>query len=545
MLGILKAGGAYVPLDPTYPRERLAFMLRDAAVGVLLTQHRLAAKLPESSARRVYLDDEWLTIGHEPATAPLDRAQPHHLAYVIYTSGSTGQPKGVLIAHQSLVCSTSARFAYYGEHVARYLLLSSFAFDSSVAGIFWTLCDGGTLILPDLGTERDPALLAALIATQRISHVLALPSLYALLLAQAHPGQLDSLRTVIVAGEVCPGELANHHRALLPKAAFFNEYGPTEATVWSTVYKVESSVTTQQVPLGRPIPNAQVYLLDRHQRIVPVGVAGELYIGGPALARGYHNQPALTAERFIASPFHTDISTRLYRTGDLARYLPDGTLEFLGRFDDQVKLHGYRIELGEVASVLRTHPGVRDAAVARREDAAGGARLVGYVVPRDPRPPTATELRDHLRLHLPSYMVPTSFVILRALPLSPNGKLSPGDLPAPDGMRPDDQQDYVAPRTPTEVAMARIWANRLNLDRVSIHENFFEIGGDSLAAMRAMAQLNAELDLEMPVSRIFEAPTIAELAADAERFRASGHTRSVKAIRPLSREAYRKPRPPQ
>lgn len=384
LLGVLKAGGAYVPLDPEYPPERIAFILAETAAPVLLTQRDLAAGLPEHSehsAQVVQLDADWPAIATENQANPHNGATPDSLAYVIFTSGSTGQPKGVPISQRNLVNSTYARKLYYREPVGRFLLLSSFSFDSSVVGLFWTLCTGGTLLLPAEGMQRDPQALVALIEQQRASHMLALPSLYAYLLAEASRHDLSSLRTVIVAGEACPGAVVERHQTVLPRTALFNEYGPTEGTVWASVFDCRDYQPGRPVPIGRPIANTQLYILDARQRPLPIGVAGELYLGGVGLTGGYLNRPELTAEKFVDSPFvlaeepnpKSPIQNpKLYRTGDLARYRSDGTIEFLGRIDHQVKIRGYRIELEEIEAVLKQQPEVREAVVVARSRAEAG-----------------------------------------------------------------------------------------------------------------------------------------------------------------------------
>jgi myxalamid-type nonribosomal peptide synthetase MxaA len=361
ILGILKAGCGYVPIDPAYPRERVRFMVEDAGITILLTQPHVRASLPEQ-AQLALLSDP--AIARQPRTAPPPRATPDDLAYMIYTSGSTGQPKGVRVAHRNLVHSTTARFAYYPEPASSFLLLSSFAFDSSLVGIFWTLCQGGTLCLPPQHAERDVLQLASLIERVGATHTLMLPSLYRVLLDFAEPAQLRSLRTVIVAGEPCPLALAAHHHALLPDAALYNEYGPTEGTVWATAWRIPAA--PQRILIGRAIPNMQTYILDARREPVPIGVAGELYIGGAGVTAGYHNRPDLTEERFVPNPFGAG---RLYRTGDLARYLADGEIEFLGRVDTQVKLNCYRLELGEIEAALLRHPAVGEAVVLLVEEA--------------------------------------------------------------------------------------------------------------------------------------------------------------------------------
>ncbi|MDF5727412.1 MAG: amino acid adenylation domain-containing protein, partial [Rhizonema sp. PD38] len=432
VLGILKAGSAYLPVAPTSPEERLTFILEDAQSPLLLAQQRLALKLPKQEKRVVFLDTDWEFVAFESKENPISGLTPDNLAYVIYTSGSTGQPKGVLVTHQNLLHSTSARFTYYCEPPTSFLLLSSLAFDSSVAGIFWTLCQGGTLVLPQQNFQQDPQAITKLITENQVSHLLSLPSFYALILSMGEPEHLVGLRTVIVAGESCPTKLISLHSERLEQTSLFNEYGPTEATVWSSVYQCQSQKQITQVPIGSPIANTQIYLLDNYQKPVPIGVPGEVYIGGFGLARGYLNHPELTAQKFIPNPFTDEPSANLYKTGDLARYLPDGNIEFLGRIDHQVKIRGFRIELGEIEAVLVQHLNVREAVVLVQEEETGNNRLVAYVVPQQKSAPSITELQSFLRKKLPEYMMPSVFVMLDTLPLLPNGKVDRKALPTPE-----------------------------------------------------------------------------------------------------------------
>jgi len=519
LLGILKAGGAYVPIDPEYPQERIELILQDTRAPLLLTTSELSTRLAGHDARAVCVDVERDVIEGESAVPVPPAATSEDLAYVIYTSGSTGRPKGVPITHRNLVHSTSARTMYYRDPVERYLLLSSFGFDSSVAGIFWTLCQGGTLILAPEGIQRDPDRIVALVEREAATHLLCLPTLYSLLLAAAGSGRLASLRTVIVAGEACPADLVRTHKDMLPQATLFNEYGPTEGTVWSTVYNCQLHESDAPVPIGRPIPNVQVFILDRRSALAPIGVPGELYIGGAGVADGYLNRPDLTAEKFVASPFarpnagalrsHTE--ERLYRTGDLARYLPDGNIEFLGRIDQQVKIRGYRVELGEIEAVLARHPDVRQSVVAAREDPSG-KRLVAYVVPVDRKAPAVDTLRQFLAASVPDFMVPSSFVFLEELPLNANGKVDRQALPEPGRDRPELARMYAAPRNAVEEVLAGLWASVLDLDRVGIHDNFFDLGGHSILVTRMVGQLRNTLREDVALRAVFETPTIAGLA---------------------------------
>ncbi|MCL5996767.1 MAG: amino acid adenylation domain-containing protein [Chloroflexi bacterium] len=529
ILGVLKAGGAYVPLDPAYPQERLAFMLQDARMSVVLTQRHLAGNLSLDEAKPIYLDDDWGLISQYSEDNVANQATPEHLAYVIYTSGSTGKPKGVLITHQNLVHSIHARKLYYSAPMERFLLLSSFAFDSSVAGIFGTLCEGGTLILPPHNAERDVLQLAGLIARHRVTHVISLPSFYSLLLAHAQPGQLASLHTTIVAAEACPKDLIEHHYRVLPGTSLYNEYGPTECAVWCSAYPIPPGETRARVPIGRPIANAQIYVLDRHLQLAPVGVPGELHVGGQGLARGYLNRPELTAEKFISNPFSSEPSVRLYKTGDLVRYLPDGNLEFLGRTDEQVKVRGFRIELGEIEAALSECATVRQAAVMAREDmpgVPGNKRLVAYVVPKDAglwatsqaaqvsNPTLVSELRAALRQKLPEYMVPAAFVVLDALPLMPNGKVNRHALPVPEQSRPELESAYIAPHTSEERTLADIWARVLGVERVGVRDNFFELGGDSILSIQIIAKAR-QAGLTITPKQFIQNPTIEGLVAAA------------------------------
>ncbi|BAY10179.1 non-ribosomal peptide synthetase family protein [Calothrix sp. NIES-2098] len=517
ILGILKAGGAYVPLDPHYPQERLAFMLEDTQISILLTQQHLLPSLPNYNAQTICLDTDWERVAQQSQDNPILTAYPDNLAYVIYTSGSTGKPKGVAIAHRNLVHSTTARISYYQEPVTSFLLLSSFAFDSSVAGIFWTLCCGGTLHLPEEGVQREVLKLIELISQNRISHLLSLPSLYALILQQAKPEQLNSLRTVIVAGEACPSELIQHHTQLQLETSLFNEYGPTEATVWSSVYHCHSLATGTQISIGHPIANTQIYILDFHLHPVPIGVTGEIYISGEGIARGYLNQSGITSEKFIPHPFSQKPGIRLYKTGDLGQYLSDGNIEFLGRIDNQVKIRGFRIELGEIEALLNQHLGVQETVVIAREDIPGNKRLVAYIVPQSKSAATVNELRDFLKDKLPEFMLPSAVVLLKELPLGPNGKVDRKALPAPEQVRSDLIGEFVPPRTPVEEKLTQIWAEVLKVEKVSIYDNFFELGGHSLLTTQLLAKVKEAFNFDISLRSLLEKPTVSGLAENIER----------------------------
>ncbi|OUL18944.1 hypothetical protein BV372_33785 [Nostoc sp. T09] len=532
ILGILKAGGAYVSIDPSYPQERVAWILENSQTPVLLTQELLVEKLAPQQACLICLDTDWEVIAHQNQDNLTLEITPSNLAYIIYTSGSTGKPKGVQITHRNLVHSTCDRINYYQEPVSRFLLLSSFAFDSSVAGIFWTLCCGGTLVLPEEGLQREVAKLVELIHQHHISHLLSLPSLYALILQQAKREQLASLKTIIVAGETCSNELVKRHQEYLPQANLYNEYGPTEGTVWSTVYHCQSQELTR-VPIGRPIANTQIYILDSKLHPVPIGVPGEIYIGGDGLALGYLNQPELTAEKFITNPFSNEPTARLYKTGDLAQYLADGNIEFLGRIDHQVKIRGYRIELGEIEFVLSQHPEVEEAIVIAREDEPGNQRLVAYIVPQVTTV-TNKDLRQFLQGQLPEYMIPSAFALLEVFPLSPNGKVDRRALPAPEEIN-SRSETFVAPRTPIEEIIAGIWAEFLTVKQVGIYDNFFELGGHSILATQIVSRIRESFQVELMLRSLFESPTVAGLAAQIETILQDKQNLFVPPLRPRER----------
>jgi len=500
LLAVLRAGGAYVPLPPAYPRERVLGALADSQAAVVVGSARSALALSGFRGQIVRADAE-----RSATPAPRPTLGVHDLAYVIYTSGSTGKPKGVPVTHANLAHSTRARLAYYRSPVERYLLLSSFAFDSSVAGIFWTLVSGGTLVLPPEGFEKELAALPDLIAAERPTHLLGLPSLWTLLLEQAPPGALDSLSTVIVAGESCPPELVKRHHATRPSTALFNEYGPTEGTVWSTVFDTAQAFARPQVPIGRPIPGSTNYVLDGARRLVPTGVAGELWIGGPGVVQGYLARPELSAERFADDPFVR--GGRMYRTGDRARWLPDGNLEFLGRLDQQVKIRGYRIELEEIEAVLGAHPSVREAVVAARDDG-GGVTLVAYALPSG-NAPAETDLLRYLGEHLPEHMVPARAVVLAAWPRLPNGKIDKLALPAPAVETLQEE-----PVGALEIVLSALFADVLGVDEIARHDDFFARGGHSLSATRLYARLKETLQARLPLRALFEHRTPAALAAE-------------------------------
>src|SRR5215216_5487333 len=513
LLGVLKAGGVYVPLDTSAPRERLSFMLEETGASVLLTEGSLAPLMPETSARVISLDSDWPIIDEANSDNPIADVSTANLAYIIYTSGSTGKPKGVMVSHGSLLNSVFAQYALLKDPIGSTLLLMSYVFDGSLLSIFCSLCRGATLVIPGEGQQTDPAHVARLIAEHRIPHIFTVPSFYSLLLEHVAAKPLDTLRVVHLGAENCPPQLVNRHFQLHPKSALVNEYGPTEAAIWCTQYSCQLPTSGRAIPIGRPISNAEVYLLDERLEPVPIGVRGEIYIGGRGVVRGYLKRSDLTAEKFIPHPFTSEPGARLYRTGDMARLEPDGNIVFLGRVDHQVKLRGYRIELGEIEIKLGECEGVRQAVAIIREDTPGHRRLVAYLVKEGDHEPSIAELRDHLKSKLPDYMIPTAFVFLEHLPLTRTEKLDLQALPSPEDNRLARGEELAAPRTNLERLLAEKWQEILGIKQIGIHENFFELGGDSLRAALLIHKLQEELGDYIYVVALFEAPTIATMAA--------------------------------
>lgn len=538
ILGILKAGGAYVALDPAYPRERLEFILADCQAPVLLTQSSLANRRLSRDAYTILLDsDEWRESNGE-STASRASANLQNLAYIIYTSGSTGGPKGVLVTHGNLAHSNHARLLYYTEPMGKGVLLSSYAFDSSVAGIFHALTSGGTLVIPPPEFHWRPEELAELIAEKQISWVLTFPGLYGELLDHANASQLTSLRTVIVAGEACTRRLVNSHCRVLPRAALFNEYGPTEATVWSSVYECEPGETDSSVPIGRPIPNTRLYVLDRNRQPVPVGIPGELYVAGAGVTRGYLNRPDLTQLNFVPDPFAADKSARLYRTGDLVRYWPDGNLDFLGRLDQQVKIHGLRIEPGEIEAILAQHPDVREAVVAARSSSED-PQLVAFVISREERATSGGELRAFLKNRLPTYMVPAAFHFVSAFPHTPNGKVDRQRLLlSGNGAGDGTVTPVTTPRNDIEKRLLAIWQRVLKTDSQDVTRDFFEMGGHSLLAAQLLAGIEKEFGKLLSLAFVFQAPSIEQMA---ESMRSAGQSLRDRAIVPIQPKGSKPP----
>ncbi|MEG4395135.1 amino acid adenylation domain-containing protein [Microcoleus sp. BROC3] len=514
LLGILKAGGAYVPLDPAYPFERLSLMIEDAQPSVLLTQERLVEELPSHWAQVICLDSDWQSIGAESTVAPVSGATANNLAYVIYTSGSTGKPKGVMIPHRA-ICNHMLwmQTDFPLSETDKVLQKTPFSFDASVWEFYAPLLVGAQLVMTRPGGHRDSDYLIQTIVEQKITTLQLVPTLLRMLLENDQIGIRQSLKNVFCGGEPLTVELQERFKAHL-NAELHNLYGPTETCIDAAYWTCKRGLNQQIVPIGRPIANTSIYILDRHLQSVPIGVPGEVHIGGAGVARGYLNQPELTLDKFIPNPYSNEPGSRLYKTGDKARYLPDGNIEFLGRLDNQVKIRGFRIELGEIEAAIAQYPGVRETVVMAREDVPDRKYLVAYIVPNHDSVIASSDLRVFLKEKLPDYMIPGAFVHLDALPLTPNGKVDRKALPTPDTARQELQVDRVAPRTISEETLAQIWREVFHREFISIHDNFFEVGGDSILSIQIISKANSA-GLHLTVKQIFQHQTIADLAAVA------------------------------
>ena len=539
MLAILKAGGAYVPLDADYPPQRLAFMLQDAAVTHLVTQTPLLDRLPVNSARVVCLDRDAALVQKAVPSNPRVDVGPGHLAYVMFTSGSTGRPKGVAIRHASIARLVFGNdYATFGPDRV-FMQLSPAAFDASTLEVWGALLHGARLVVPPAGPPDLPQL-EGLVRQHGVTTLWLTASLFNQIIDD-RPQALTGVREILTGGEALSVRHVRQAQQVLgARVQLINGYGPTEGTTFTTCYRIPQGLPAglESIPIGRPIANTQVYVLDARRQLVPIGAPGELYIGGAGLARGYLNRPDLTAERFVPHPFSDEPGVRLYRTGDQCRWRADGQLEFLGRLDDQVKLRGFRIEPGEIEVALGEHPDIARSVVALREDAPGEQRLVAYCVPATGADLDLAGLPRHLRSRLPDYMVPAAFVSLETLPLTPGGKVDRRALPAPGGSRPADVTGPVAPRTPIEQQLVSLWNEVLAVDDIGIHDNFFALGGHSLLAARVNARIVAALQVELPLRTLFDAPTIAELSREIEALRRGGPGPRDAQLKRTDRQAH-------
>ncbi|HVF48580.1 MAG TPA: amino acid adenylation domain-containing protein, partial [Pyrinomonadaceae bacterium] len=536
LVGILKAGGCYVPLDSQYPRERLRFMAEDAQVSVLLTQKRSSEDVRIDGARLLLMDEDWPAVERESGENFPSRVSADNLAYVMYTSGSTGRPKGTGITHRAisrLVINTNYIQLNAADRIAQ---VSNTSFDAATFEIWGALLHGAQFVIIDRNVTLSPEEFAAKLADERISAMFLTTALFNQLAASV-PGAFKTLRYVLAGGEV--GDPSSFRRVLEhgAPAHLLNVYGPTESTTFATAEEIEAvDAGAVTLPIGRPIANTRAYILDQEMSIVPVGVSGEIYIGGDGLARGYLNRPELTAERFVPDPFGGEAGARLYRTGDLARYGDDGRIEFVGRRDNQVKIRGFRVELEEIKAALDKHPSVRESLVTVREDAPGDKRLVAYLSGAAGATPVVDELRTHLRESLPAYMVPSAFVTLAEFPLTANGKIDRRALPAPGASVEERPETYVAPRNAVEEALARIVSEVLGVEHVGVCDNFFELGGHSLLATQVVSRVREAFQLNLPLRQFFETPVIAELAVWIESRKRNGQAGGEPTLVPVPRE---------
>ena len=514
LLGILKAGGAYVPLDPEYPEERLAFMVADAGVTVVLTHEALRSRLPADAATVVCLDTDWATISQALTTNPHVSLVPENLAYAIYTSGSTGQPKGVGVPHAGLLNRIQwMQEAYSLTANDRVLQKTPFSFDVSVWEFFWPLMTGARLVMAAPGEHRDPERLKTVITTHGVTTLHFVPSMLHTFLETTGLGVCKTLRQIFCSGEALSANVVEKVFEQLQEVDLYNLYGPTESSIDVMAWQCEKDAA--EIPIGRPIANTQIYVLDRQGQPVPVGVIGELHIGGIGVARGYRNRPELTAEKFVPNPFCTVPGTRLYKTGDLVRHRADGTIAYVGRVDHQVKIRGFRIELGEIETHLRRETGIQDAVVVARDDSSGNRRLVGYVVLDHNVEIDLNAVKGALKNRLPAYMVPGILLALDVLPLTSNGKVDRKALPAPD-ISEQMAARYVAPRTSIEKILSSIEAEVLRVEQVGIHDNFFELGGDSILSIQVITRVR-QAGLVLTPRQFFQHQTVAELAAVASQ----------------------------
>ncbi|MEW6731714.1 MAG: amino acid adenylation domain-containing protein, partial [Acidobacteriota bacterium] len=528
LMGILKAGGVYLPLDPGYPKERLAFIFEDTRMPVLLTQQKLVKNLPEHQAQPICLDTNWQEIILNSTQPPTNKLTVDNLAYVIYTSGSTGNPKGVMISHRA-ICNRLiwGQLSYNLTAADKVLQVASASFDFSIWEIFTAILSGAELVIARPSEHQSSSYLVKLIRDHKITIAGFVPSVLQLLLEEEGIEECKCLKKVFCGGEALSFELKERFYSCLD-AELQNTYGPTEASIDVTFWDCERGAYHQTVPIGQPIANTKIYMLDQYLQLTPIGMPGELYIGGLNLARGYFNRPDLTAENFIPDPFSHKPGMLLYKTGDLARYLPDGNIEFLGRVDHQVKIRGYRIELGEIEARLNKHTLIKESVVVPWEDRSGDSRLIAYLVfnhhyadvdqgesgssTKEYLEVTKESLRTYLAAGLPDYMVPSDYIILEALPLTLNGKLDRRALPKPELSLVKIEKTFIAPRDILELQLQQLWEEIVNVSPIGIKDNFFYLGGHSLSALRLIAQIRKRFGQQLPLATLFEGPTIEQQA---------------------------------
>ncbi len=560
LVDVLKAGGAYLPLAPLFPEERLAFMLQDARVSMLLTQQRLVERLPKHHTHLICLDTDWEVVAQESGEKPITEVSIENLAYVLFTSGSTGRPKGVPVEHRQIINYLNSILERLDlSNDASFAMVTTFAADSVKTVIFSALCTGGSLHIISRECAADPDALAEHFLRRPVDCLKTVPSHLQVLLTASHPEWILPRQRLVLGGEACRWDLVEKLQMLTPDCSLLNQYGPTETTVAVTTYQLALDLSTEQIEnnkydlahskastkvlhsktlqIGRPIANTQTYVLDSYLQPVPIGVPGELYIGGNNVTRGYLNRPEATAERFIPNPFNGETGSCLYRTGDLVRYLSTGDIEFLGRVDHQVKIRGFRVELGEIEATLNQHAAVQETIAIVWEAGAGtdDKRLVMYVVAKQELAPTANELGRFMKQRLPDYMIPSSFVFLEALPLTPSGKIDRRALPVPDitGL----ETAYIPPRNPIEETLTSIWTEVLGVDKVGIHDNFFDLGGHSLLATQIISRANSTLQINLSLANLFESPTVDRLAELVEKADNYGLTKEGQRIREQSKRA--------
>ncbi|HEV2714011.1 MAG TPA: amino acid adenylation domain-containing protein, partial [Terriglobales bacterium] len=536
LLAVLKSGAACVPLDPAYPKERLTYMLEDSQTSLVLTQAGLLSEVTDFDAEVVNLDADWKLFAAESRDDVRSGVKPENLAYLIYTSGSTGKPRGVLLTHGGLVNHNIAASQLFGMSSAdRMAQFASISFDIAVEEIFPTWIAGGGLVVREEDASLAVGDFLRWVDEKRVT-ALDLPTAYwhelVRELSESAQSLPKSLRIVIVGGEkASSAALATWRKIAGSRVRWVNTYGPTETSVIVTSFEPKASEPIPAVlPIGRPIANTRIYILGKNLQPLPVGITGDLYVSGPGVARGYLKRTEITAEKFIADPFSQQPGARMYKTGDLARYLANGEIEFAGRTDDQVKIRGYRVELEEIEAVLGSHSGTREVVVMVRENASGEKTLVAYVVPSREQVPTASELRSFLKQKLPHYMVPAAFVLLEAMPKTPNGKVDKRAMPAPKQSDFAETQEYVAPTDELETQLVKIWETVLDKNPIGIRDNFFELGGHSLLAARLMHRIEQSMGQRLPLAALLQAPTVEQLSGLLRQEKWSSSWSSLVAI---------------